>query len=88
MDGKLLWLNARDLRTAEIQVRARLGAREQAWIVGRLMSQVGVEDASFNDACTPSLLIEYDPNLVSGAELVSSLYRCGLPVRGQADRQR
>ena len=86
MDTKPRWANARDLRTAEIELRANLGARERAWIVGRLMSQSGVEDVSFNDAHAPSLLIEYDAELVTGAELVNSLYRCGLPVPGRADR--
>jgi hypothetical protein len=86
MDAKLRWANARDLRTAEIHVRASLGARERAWIVGRLMSQRGVEDVSFSDVNAPSLLVEYDPDLVTGAELVSSLYRCGLPAPVRGDR--
>jgi hypothetical protein len=86
MDAKLRWANARDLRTAEIELRANLGARERAWIVGRLMSQSGVEDVSFTDAHAPSLLIEYDADLVTGAELVNSLYRCALPVPVRVDR--
>lgn len=86
MDAKPSW-EARELRTAEIEVHANLGARERDWIVGRLMSHCGVEDVSFSDSHAPSLLIEYDAALVTGAELVSSLYRCGLPVPARADRQ-
>jgi hypothetical protein len=77
----------RDLRTAEIELRADFGARERAWIVGCLMSQSGVEDVSFSDEHVPSLSIEYDADLVTGAELVNSLYRCGLPGAGGAGRQ-
>lgn len=84
MDAKRFLEDARELRTAEIELRANLGARERNWIVSRLMSHSGVEDVSFGDARAPSLLIEYDAALVSGAELVSSLYRCGLPAVARA----
>jgi hypothetical protein len=87
MDGKRSW-EARERRTVEIEVRAHLGARERDWIVGRLMSHCGVEDVSFGDSHAPSLLIEYDAAVVTGAELVSSLYRCGLPAPARAHRQR
>jgi hypothetical protein len=87
MDAKRSW-ETRELRTAEIEVHANLGARERDWIVGRLMSHCGVEDVSFSDSHAPSLLIEYDATLVTGAELVSSLYRCGLPAPARADRPR
>lgn len=70
--------SSRDLRTAEIEVRASLGTREREWTLGRLMSQSGVEDASWADA--RSLLIEYDADRVTGAELVNFLYLCGLPT--------
>jgi len=86
MGARLSWASARELRTAEIELRANLGSRERAWIGGRLMSQPGVEDVSFSDAQVPSLLIEYDADLVTGAELVNSLYRCGLPAPVRADR--
>ena len=78
MDARRHWESTRDLRTAEIELRATLGTRERNWIVSRLMSQAGVEDVSFSDA--PTLLIEFDADLVTGAELVSSLYCCGLPA--------
>ena len=84
MDAKRHSATARELRTAEIELRANLGARERAWIVGRLMSESGVEDVSFSDAHAPSLRIEYDADLVTGAELVNSLYRCGLPAPDRA----
>ena len=87
MDAKRSW-EARERRTAEIELRAHLGARERDWIVGRLMSHSGIEDVRFSDSHAPSLLIEYDAALVTGAELVNSLYRCGLPTRARADRQR
>ena len=78
MDVRRTWTSKHDLRTAEIELRATLGSRERTWIVGRLMSQTGIEDVTFSDAYAPSLLIEYDADLVTGAELVSCLYRCGL----------
>jgi hypothetical protein len=87
MDGKRSW-EAREVRTAEIEVHATLSARERDWIVGRLMSHCGIEDVSFSDSHAPSLLIEYDAALVTGAELVNSLYRCGLPAPTRADRPR
>jgi hypothetical protein len=86
MDARRPWTSVRDLRTAEIELRANLSARERAWIVGRLMSQSGVEDVSFSDEHAPSLLIEYDADLVTGAELVNSLYRSGLPGPIRAGR--
>jgi len=36
----------RDLKTAEIELRANPGTLERNWILGRLMSQSGVSDAS------------------------------------------
>jgi hypothetical protein len=87
MEAKPSW-EARERRTAEIEVHANFSARERDWIVGRLMSHCGVEDVRFSDSHAPSLLIEYDAALVTGAELVNSLYRCGLPAPTRADRPR
>jgi hypothetical protein len=73
----------RDLKTAEIELRADPGRLERNWIIGRLMSQSGVSDAIWGEAHMPSLVIEYDADIVSSAELVNFLYVCGLsaPVR-------
>jgi hypothetical protein len=86
MDVKVGWANARDVRTAEIEVRTNLGLRERTWIVSRLMSQSGIEDVSFSD--THGFRIEYDAHLVTGAEIVNSLYRCGLQAPERRSRAR
>jgi hypothetical protein len=76
-----------DLRSAEIELRANFGTRERAWLLGRLMSQSGVADASWSDAHAPSLLIEYDADVMTGAELVDFLYLCGLSAPARAARE-
>lgn len=77
MDAKQESLHG--LRTAEIQLSADLGTREREWVLGRLMSQSGVEYATWADAHACNLVIEYDADRLTGAELVSILYLCGLP---------
>jgi hypothetical protein len=71
----------RDLRTAEIELREPLGGLERDWVLGQLRAQSGIEDAAWVEEDERSLLIEYDADLMSGAELVNFLYVCGLSTR-------
>jgi hypothetical protein len=78
--GRSARVDLRDLRTAEIELRGTLGALEREWVIGRLAAQRGIENARWVGDDSRSLVIEYDTDFMSGAELVNFLYVCGLPA--------
>jgi hypothetical protein len=75
--------SSRDLRTVEIELRTGLSTAGRDWLLARLMSQSGIEDANFSHA-QPSLLIEYDADVATGGEIVNFLYLCGLSAPSAA----
>ena len=70
-----------NLRTYEIQVRERLNGLERDWIAGRLLGKRGVVDVEYRDEASPELVVEYDADLLTGADLLSFLHVCGLRAK-------
>jgi hypothetical protein len=73
--------NMLNVRTCEIQVRERLNGLERAWITGRLLAKRGVLDVDYREDASRQIVVEYDADVLTGAELVSFLHACGLPAK-------
>jgi hypothetical protein len=71
----------RNFRTSEIRLRECLEGRERDWVIGRLLAKRGVRDVEYRDDDRRGLVVEYDADQLSGAELVNFLYICGLPTK-------
>ena len=71
-----------NLKTSEIELRQQLPVLECEWLIGRLLAKQGVATAEW--ASDRRLLIEYDADLCSRAELIAFLQSCG--VTGNAVR--
>lgn len=71
----------RNFRVSQIQLRERLVARERDCVVGHLLAKRGVRDVEYRDDGPAQLVVEYDADQLSGAELVNFLSVCWLSAR-------
>jgi hypothetical protein len=71
----------RNLRVSQIQLRERLEGRERDCVVGHLLAKRGVRDVEYRDDDRARLVVEYDADQLSGAELVNFLSVCWLSAR-------
>jgi hypothetical protein len=74
--GCIMLESVRNLKTTEIELRQHLLVLESEWLVGRLLAKQGVATAEW--VGNRRLLIEYDADLCSGAELIAFLQSCGV----------
>lgn len=79
-----MWDEAQNLRTVDLEVRERLNTLEKSWVIGRLVSRTGVSGASWRDE--PRITVEYDADVLNGAELLDLLQTCGLHARPARQR--
>jgi hypothetical protein len=70
-----------NLKTSEIQLRDRLNGLERSWLTGRLLEKRGVCDVEYRDGDRRRLVVAYDADELSGAEVVDLLDDWGLPAR-------
>lgn len=75
-----MWHEAQNLRTVDFEVREQLNGLERSWVIGRLVAQNGVNGALWRGD-EPRVSIEYDADIVSGADLFDLLELCGLHAR-------
>ena len=75
-----MWDEIRNLRRVDLDVREVLNAPERNWVIGRLVARSGVNGAVWRGA-QPCVSIEYDADVVSGAELFDILESLGLHPR-------
>jgi hypothetical protein len=67
-----------NLRTSRIRLRECPIGRERQWIIGRLLAKRGVLYADYPDGAARELVVAYDADVLSGAELLDFLDGCGL----------
>jgi hypothetical protein len=70
-----------NLRTSEIQLRDSLNGLERTWLNDRLRAKRGVCDVQYRDGDRRRLVVAYDADELSGAEVVDLLDDWGLPAR-------
>ena len=75
-----MWDKPQNLRTANLEVRERLNGLEKSWVIGRLVEQKGISGALWRPE-QPRLSVEYDADVVKGAELLDLLQMYGLHAR-------
>jgi hypothetical protein len=75
-----MWDEIQNLRRVVLDVREILNAPERNWVIGRLLARSGVTGALWR-AAQPRVSIEYDADVVSGAELFDILESLGLHAR-------
>lgn len=75
-----MWDEIQNLRRVDLEVREQLNPRERNWVIGRLVARSGVSGALWRGV-EPRVSIEYDADVVSGAELVDMLELLGLHAR-------
>lgn len=71
-----------DLKSFQVDLRARLNALERDWLCGRLASRIGVRKVAYHHQHPHRLIVEYDADLVRPATLLDFLDLCGVqPMR-------
>lgn len=75
-----MWDEIQNLRRLDLEVREQLNVPERDWVIGRLAARSGVNGALWRGT-QPRVSIEYDADLVSGAELFDLVEALGLHAR-------
>jgi hypothetical protein len=75
-----MWDEVQNLRKVDLDVRERLNGPERNWVIGWLVARSGVNGVLWCGA-QPRVSIEYDADVVSGAELFDMFESLGLHVR-------
>jgi hypothetical protein len=76
-----MWEERQNLRTANVEVRERLNGPERNWVIGRLVAQKGISGALWRPEQPSRLTVDYDADVVKGAELLDVLRVYGLHAR-------
>jgi hypothetical protein len=66
------------MKLSELEVREDLNFLEREWVIGRLVSKTGVQEALSRPDDPRKLVVEYDGDLVNTSDLVEFLQVCGL----------
>jgi hypothetical protein len=73
-----MWDHVRNMKLSELEVREDLNFLEREWVIGRLASKAGVQEALSRPDDPRKLVVEYDADLVNTSDLVEFLQMCGL----------
>ena len=68
----------RNIKASNIEIADRLTGLERDWLIGRLASKRGVQDAGYDRNDASRLVVEYDADVVDLGELFDFLHVCGL----------
>jgi hypothetical protein len=72
-----MW-DVRNMKLSELEVREDLNFLEREWVIGRLVSKAGVQEALSRPDDPRKLVVEYDADLVNASDLLEFLQMCGL----------
>ena len=73
-----MWDQVRNMRTSEFQVREDLNFLEREWVIGRLVSKAGVQEALYRPDDPRKFIVEYDADILNTGDLLEFLQTCGL----------
>ena len=73
-----MWESLRNLKRSELTVSDELSRLEREWLVGCLVSKIGIREALYKDGDSHQLIVEYDSDQVSGTRVVDLIESCGV----------
>jgi hypothetical protein len=68
----------RNTKISELQVREDLDFLEREWVIGRLVSKAGVQEALCRPDNPHKFIVEHDADVLDAGDLVEVLHMCGL----------
>jgi hypothetical protein len=68
----------RNTEISELQVREDLNFLEREWVIGRLVSKAGVQEALCRPDDPRKFIVEHDAQLLNTGDLLEFLQMCGL----------
>lgn len=71
----------RNLKDAQIALRDRLNQLEREWLIGRLVSKRGIEQAVYDRVDPSRLSVQYDADLLTTDDVLDFFQGWGLHAR-------